>query len=397
MGRLDFRFKPLRFPREVGSYEVPNFVRFVPKKIEYGKFNKEFQNEYGNSFSSANKTGGSFAGSGYANAESQLRDGVGGIIDNIANGAKGILSSLSQGNFNIAGNFDLFGGNLTARVDIGNLGLKATGLQEDSKVTSKTGINLYMPPQLASQLGADYSKAELGALFAAAMGMDTTAAIADSVKKAMGGDFGAAMESALSGGVEGLLKDGVDGGIAYGIDKARSNATARNTLQRFSGRVMNSYSYQMFNGMKHRQFNYSFRLVARNQDDTHVIKDICDQFMEYMLPVKDPDNTFHLYDIPHMWDIEYYRHEELNTFLDQPNRCFLQDCNVVYSGDGMGHTHNNGAPLIVDLSLSFIEIEPMFSSGKGAKSPLSSSNPFAEHDQDARTFRTGGNFSGGAG
>lgn len=391
MGRLDFTFKPLRFPKEVGSNEVPNFVRFIPKKIEYGKFNSEFRNEYGNSFKSANKTGGSFGGSGYSNAAAQLKDGVGGIIDNLANGALGILDSLSSGNFNLAGNFDLFGGNITARVDIGNLGLKGTGLQEDSKVTSKTGINLYMPPQLASQLGADYSKAELGATLAAALGLESAASMMTAVKD---GDF-ANIDTSM---FEGLISEGGALASSYATDKARSNSTAKNVVQRFGGRVMNSYSYQMFNGMNHREFNYNFRMVARSQDDTHVIKDICDQFMEYMLPVKDPDNTFHLYDIPHMWDIEYYRHDSINTFLDQPNRCFLKNCNVQYSGDGMGHTHNNGAPLIVDLALSFIEIEPLFSSGAGATSKMSSSNPFSQNDQDARTFRGGnGNFSGGAG
>ena len=85
---------------------------------------------------------------------------------------------------------------------------------------------------------------------------------------------------------------------------------------------------------------------------------MCDRFMEYMLPSK-PDNTtnHHIYDIPYVWNIEYYRKTEKNTFLTQPNQCALKDVQIKYNS---GHTYNSGAPLEVELSLTFIEIEPLY-------------------------------------
>lgn len=388
MSRANFNYKSLRFPREVGSNEVPNFVLFTPVKLEYGKFDSNFRNKYGNTFETKDLTGGDFGGSGYTNPIAQVRSGFGGIVSNLANGALSALKSVVAGNVNLTGNFDLFGGKINARVDIGNLGLKESGVQGSSKVTSKAGICLYMPPGIAHSLGAKYSAQELGAIGVTALGMESINTMMTN------GIFTAEMADAF-------MNDAASFGAGAVADKVRKNSFASSVVQRGTGRVINSYSYQMFGGMEHRSFSYSFKMVARSNEDSNVIKDVCDQFMEYMLPVKDTQNDFHLYDIPHMWDISYHRYDAENRFMDQPNRCFLQSCDISYAGDqAMGFTHNDGAPLSVNLTLKFVEVEPMFSSG-GGNSGLGFSkdgNPFARADQDARSYRGGnGNFSGGAG
>lgn len=362
MPRFNFSVRSLRFPKEVGTNDVPNFILFTPMKMEFGKFDANQLDSYGNTFDTKKRSNVSIAGESISNNPvDQLRNGTGGIIENLANGANSLLSSVSNfldgKNFNLKGNFDLFGGKLSARVDIGNLGLNDSGFQGPSKVHKQKGISLYMPPEISHNLNAGYDVQGLGA---------TGAGILQGAEGVMDILGTYAETGNITDADKKTLKDSAVGfGAGVLIDKLKNVGAAKNLLQRYNGRVANSYTFAVFNGMQHRKFSYNFRLVARSEDDTRMIKDICDSFMDYMLPVKNDGTAIHFYDMPYMWEIGYYRWDNENEFMDQPNECFLESCNITYSGDGMGHTHNNGAPLIVNLALSFVEVQPMFSSGNG--------------------------------
>jgi len=355
MAALDFSTQSLRFPRnELGTDKVPNFVRFQPVKLEYGNLKGNELDEFGSSFGYKQKSDVTNSIVGLpdvsGNPLTQVKSGIGGIIDNIANGAKSILNSLSNGAFRLSGAVDLFGGNITARLSIGDLGINTAGLQEDTKATRLPGINLYMPPGLKSSLSANIAQQEMGQTMQAILsGGD------DFIKAVETGNFKSPdVNNAATAIVKGL-----------GIDVARKMGGAAAAYQRGSGRVANSFSMAMFNGMQHRTFSYEFKLIARNAEDTQVIKDICDSFMAYMLPTRAAGGSdLHFYDIPYMWDISYCRFADINEMLDQPNRCFLQNVDIAYSGEGMGMTYNNGAPIDVTLSLQFMEVEPMFWDGK---------------------------------
>ena len=348
----------LRFPQEIGTDEVPNFITFRPVEINFGKYNTAKKDDaYGNAFDMKAKSAQSMLGGvegslgnvlGSVNSMGdQLKSGVGGIIDSLANGVSSILGSLGGGLMNIKGDVNLFGGSITARVDIGSLGLPEGAKQANNTVVKKPGINLYMPMELQHALNAKYNETELGAVGMTAVEMVNTNAFYHS-EGSVGGAAGESIKRLFTSIVN---------------DKIKRNEQFGSAVQRATGRVSNAYTYAIFDHMGHRNFNYSFKLIARSYEDSKIIKDICDSFMYYMLPSKSGDD-FHHYTVPHMWEIAYYHGASKNEYLDQPNNCFLKDVKIKYNSAGKGMTYDQGQPIDVDLELSFMEIEPLYNNAQ---------------------------------
>lgn len=358
----------LRYPREVGTDEVPNYITFRPTVVDFGTYEsgKGLKENYGNSFDFSQKSkvqnsgtfsiGGSnlnLRGSRITNPFEQIKNEIGGIFDNLSNGVNAALSALSDpfNNFSFSTNVSLFGGALEGRVNLGGLNLDPTIKVGQTKIEKKAGINLYLPPEISHTTAASYQQSELGGLGSAAVN-----ALDQGFYFTENGTVGGAAIDTTGSVISGLIND---------VTREGRLATA---FQRSTGRVSNNYTYTIFKGMQHRKFSYSFRLIARNPNDSIVIKDICDAFMFYMLPVRSTDN-FHHYDIPCMWEIGYYKTNEaggasLIEYLDQPNNCFLENVSITYGKDAMGQTYSNGAPVDVTIKLSFMEIEPLLRTDK---------------------------------
>lgn len=337
----------LRFPREVGTNEVPNYITFRPVQINFGPYGDAGSLEkHGNAFSKKSSSGGFSKPSSKSTTKKKGRfeKFVEGAIDGAASYIKQSFSNAVQrvGSGLIS---KITGGRLQARVDLSNLSslMYNEGKGKGStKVTKMPGINLYMPPSLQMKLSGKYAKTALGAFGATA------------VQFADNNGFEKFKETYSSHDNKKLAVNSI---VA---DFIRADGTSSALLQRGAGKISNAYTYAMFNGMEHREFSYSFRLVARNKDDTDTIKSICDSFTYYMLPVK-PDGQMHFFDIPYMWEISYNRYDNKNAYLDQPNECFLKDLDIKFNTDPtFGHTHDNGAPLDVTISVSFMEIEPLY-------------------------------------
>ena len=337
---------PLRFPKTVGTNEVPNFIVFRPMKAKFGTYDslKDIQNEHGSSFAAktpADYNVSQFTSAGGLKGLLNQVTGVGGIVDSIANGALSSLKSIAGGALNITGDISMFGGAINAKLNIGDMigGLLGAGQKTQTQVISGTSINLFMPAELEMSLNADYSTQNVRA---------TTIAAVESVDivNGMSADaFGKSITEIIKKAGSAVATEFATGGQ---IGAATQIAT---------GRVGNNYTFRLFNNMQHRSFSYSFRLIARNAKDTEVIKGICDNFMEYMLPIKSSELYF--YDVPYMWDIKYMHLGSENEFIDQPNMCFLENVGIKYGTDSAGHAYTNGAPIDVTLTLQFTEVEPM--------------------------------------
>ena len=348
----------LRFPKEVGTDEVPNYITFRPTVVDFGTYQsgKGLKESYGNAFNFNQKSrvqrGGSFS-IGNQNLSligsrrdpfAQIKSQVGGIFDNLSNGVNALLGGLSDPfkNFSYTHDISLFGGLFEGRVNLGGLNLDPQLRTSATTLTKLAGVNLYLPPELSHSLQANYAQQDLGGLGSAAVNaLDQGFYFNEN-----GGSYGGAAIDTAGSVISGLINDVTKDGVL---------GTA---FQRSTGRVSNNYSFTIFKGMQHRKFSYSFRLIARNANDSVVIKDICDTFMFYMLPVRSTD-SFHHFDIPCMWEIGYNRYGKPIELLDQPNNCFLENVSISYGKDGLGQTYNNGAPVDVTIKLSFMEIEPL--------------------------------------
>lgn len=337
----------IRFPTDVGTEDVPNYVTFRPEMIQYGSFDNT--GGYGNSFQKPDLIP--------YNLKNDFTKRVGGssvTINNpfkeIANRVEGFVTELSKAanlNFDLPGgignvNFNLgkdsLGSIISGRLNLGGfkINLGDSIKQNKNTVVKLPGLHLYLPPELNSQISANYDQKNLGAI-----GQEAINFVGNNLNNAF------TMETAK----------GVAGAMIQDIVSDNLNAV----VQRGIGRAKNNYSYATFNGMKHREFSYTFNLVAKNEQETKNIKAICDSFMFYMLPARASD-SFHFFDMPCMWDISYcsfYEGGRKLKFFEQPRKCFLTNVDVKYGADVMGHTYNNGAPMKVGLTLKFMEIEPM--------------------------------------
>lgn len=337
---------PLRFPKGVGTNEVPSFIVFRPMKAKFGTYDSliDMKDEHGSSFAAktpADYNVSQFTSAGGLQGLMNQVTGVGGIVDNIANGALSSLKSIAGGALNITGDVSLFGGAINAKLNIGDIIGGFLGKTTQTTAVSGNSINLYMPPELEMGLNANYATENVKAT--------TVAAIQsfDKIKAAKG----------FNGNIDALIETAIAGATSAATEFATSGQIGA-ANQIMTGRAGNNYTFRLFNNMSHRSFSYSFRLIARNAKDTEVIKGICDNFMEYMLPIKSQSELY-FYDIPYMWDIKYMHLGSENAYLDQPNMCFLENVAIKYGTDGGGHAYTNGAPIDVTLTLQFTEVEPL--------------------------------------
>jgi hypothetical protein len=337
-GNLGGNFKSLRFPENVGTDEVPVYIRFVPQEVRYG--GTEGLNpaqrpalKYG----SANSVGGSAAGASIDGAINQVKSQIGGAVESFASAAKQSISGISS----------IFKGTSFSSVtnDLGrlvsgkvNFGLFSVNLGQKTNadtITSLGSINLYMPEGLSTGSSVKYAQIETGAA-------------------------GALMSSkGISEIDKGTIEDVVKGVVINKAAKAMS-AEMKAVAAAKTGKVLNNFSFQVFDGVDYRSFKYEFRMVAKNERESLEIKNICDTFLFLMLPGRSAASGPQFYEIPCQWSIEYHRLGDKIKYFQQPGPCFLTNVDVTYNGDTGNNTYNDGAPMSVTLSLSFTEIEPMY-------------------------------------
>ena len=366
---IDSSFKSLRFPQEVGGSEVPAYIRFEPKEYSYGSLES-----YGNAV--GNSGGSVFAGNqpvtGYTPSGGNIRYGggtnngllsdnfslnagplnikiknpIGGIVQNLARGAEDIISDLTGGlvTANISTLFNNSSSIVSGRVDIS----QALSISQKMKIGKTTSysqgsINLFLPHELSTNSSVDTGLSNLGAGAAASL---------------------SSIRNMQAGGVTGSnvaesVKDVLAGTL---VEYTASNEKFRTALAVTEGIVANNFSYAVFKSVQHRKFKYTFKMIAKNEAESEEIKKICDMFLYYMLPNKISEADFSFFEIPAAWDLKYMFGSNPLGYHLQPKECFLTNVDVKYGGESKNALYNNGAPLEVELGLSFVEIEPLYRS-----------------------------------
>ena len=249
------------------------------------------------------------------------------------------------------------------------------------KSSSSTGSAVYlpMPSGLAVGYNATWGKTNIGFLGEAVRkGMGAKDA-SDAIK-----DIGAALSASgvkeLVGMVAGEAVSGA--GVALGM--------------------MSNPGYAlMFEGSNFRSYTFSYNLIARNENESHTIKLLIDNFKYYMSPnrglsnklkkltdrigsaanEKGVDKTivdianksienigkFGVISYPSLWEIKFHFTDSSsailestseNNFLFKPAKCALQSFNVDYnSGLGVPAFFKKGAPVTTNITMTFIESE----------------------------------------
>ena len=176
------------------------------------------------------------------------------------------------------------------------------------------------------------------------------------------GDAGAAAKRQLEGlsasstQAKDVLK-GIISAAAVGI-------SADEVLARTQGAVVNPNLELLFKGPTLRPFNFTFQMGARNEGESDEIMKILRFFKQGGSPQR--TQAQYLVKAPHTFQIEYlHRGGGQNKYLNKIKECALLSVGVNYTPNNNYATFENGAPVAVELSLSFKELEPVFNDQHG--------------------------------
>lgn len=141
------------------------------------------------------------------------------------------------------------------------------------------------------------------------------------------------------------------------------------SLKLMTGHVENPYSYNLFKGVNHRSFDYTWNLSPVSAEETNRLYDIIDLMKTFMLP----KNKGALFEVPYEFKIKFkhivpvsvndltgevqYGVQE-NPYFPESNFCYLQS--ITHIPNEQGDTlHGEGAPVTHQIQMQFAEIEPM--------------------------------------
>lgn len=211
-------------------------------------------------------------------------------------------------------------------------------------------VMLPVPGGITDQNNADWGDGRMNPLQAAGLevasqtltsGLEAGARSAGDAMKALGGNKEAA-KSALKG---------LFSASAVGLDP-------NEVLARTQGAVINPNLELLFKGPALRPFNFTFQMGARNEGDSLQIMEILRFFKQGSAPQRTEAQM--LIKAPHTFQIEYLHRGTKNKFLNEIKECALLSVGVNYTPNNNYATFANGAPVSIELTLGFKELDPVF-------------------------------------
>ena len=251
------------------------------------------------------------------------------------------------------------------------------------KSSSSTGTAVYlpMPSGLAVGYNATWDQRQLGFL-------------GEAVRKGIGAP-------SASDAIKGIGTALVATGVKSLVDMALGDAV--NAAGVALGMMSNPGYALMFSGSNFRSYTFSYNLIARNENESRVIRKLINIFKYYMSPHRGLSNKlkkltdrigsavnekgegidktivetanksienigkFGVISYPSLWEIQFHFTDSFsaisestseNNFLFKPAKCALQSFNVDYnSGLGVPAFFKTGAPVTTNITMTFIESE----------------------------------------
>ena len=214
----------------------------------------------------------------------------------------------------------------------------------------KTAIALYMPASVQVTYGANYTDTEIGSM----------AERAAEVLKDFGAGRTADAFTKILNADSDLVKNAGQFLLA-GVGNLPGFGGARELEAMKKGRIISNRMELAFKGINKRQFQYTFKMMPRNQRESDEIKKIVHAFKFNMLPeFEGSDLTGRSFIVPNTFDIEYMYNGKQNQYLHKISTCVLESMNVTYGGDRYKTytaTAEGAPPQETTISLNFKEME----------------------------------------
>jgi len=230
------------------------------------------------------------------------------------------------------------------------------GQASQRKMTTLGSVILPIPPTLADSNAVGWNQHEMNSLQmaggAAAMGVMNSNNFFEG----------------MSGGVNELLTKAANesGGLKQAAQMALvgqipgMNATTNQMLARDQGKILNPNMELLFNGPQLRSFTYTFRLTARSEPETRIIRKIIRFFKQGMAVKKSPGAALFL-ESPNVFDASFHSgYNNNHPFLYKMKRSALTTFNVNYVPDGTYMTLPNKSMTAYEISLTLQELDPIY-------------------------------------
>jgi len=123
------------------------------------------------------------------------------------------------------------------------------------------------------------------------------------------------------------------------------------------GKAVNPHAEMIFKATENREYQFTFDLIPRSQAETIDIYNIIKTFKAFAAPEVTAESGGRYWIPPAQFDIKFYFRNEENPVIAKISTCVLKSIIVNYGAAGAWATFQDGAPLHINLQLSFTETD----------------------------------------
>ena len=243
------------------------------------------------------------------------------------------------------------------------------------KANGYNSIALYMPEDIAANYSQNWSGREFHPIAAAALrssGQMFGDVAAAAKKGGLAGASAAAttgigtMVNSLTnqalGGIGGTMKSLTAGAISNAINSSgfAGGLTPNDVLASQGGQILNPNTEVLYQGPQLRNFAFNYKMVARNEQESKNIQQICQTFKRASLPRAQGGGEKNLIGVPHIVKFTFKHKSEENKWIAQYKPCAIGSVNITYTPDGTWATYRDGSPVAIILQLQFQELKLIF-------------------------------------
>lgn len=224
--------------------------------------------------------------------------------------------------------------------------------------------HLHMVHQLESKVEASYEDGSSAFTKLGSLGSDIIKGIkgvADSgtfdAKGMLNNVMQHAAERGTTTGAKALdsLVSGTLGGLGVGIGEGE----IVNAVNKQLGSIENPYAEQFFSGISFRSFSFQHKLIAFDREDSYIIHSLINAFNYYASPALSA--KAYRMEYPAQFDIQFSfpngADGDINPWLPKIKRSVLESVEVNHTASDGWALHDTGAPVDIELSLQFKEVE----------------------------------------
>jgi hypothetical protein len=122
--------------------------------------------------------------------------------------------------------------------------------------------------------------------------------------------------------------------------------------QRALDQTMISYS-----GPGFRSFNFNFSFKPMSLGESATVTQIINHFKIYMAPEQKQADFTRIYELPNVFKIQFYYGSTEHAHISKIGHCALTNIGVTYGGEKFSTFEGSHAPVQVDITLQFKEME----------------------------------------